>query len=112
MVGGGEDRGGDGTDRLFGAASGAQATKLCLQIAAVFAGGRPGALDQGGLEPGGALAHPVGPALARTLVVSGAETGPGDQMSDAREAAHIAADLGADDIGAQIADPGNGGQQQ
>ena len=55
MVGGGEDRGGDGTDRLFGAASGAQARKLCLQIAAVFAGGRPGALDQGGLEPGGAL---------------------------------------------------------
>jgi len=28
--------------------------ELRLEIAAVFAGGRPGALDQGGLEPGGA----------------------------------------------------------
>ena len=48
VVGGGEDRGGEG------AAPGAQAMELRLEVAAVFAGGRPGALDQGGLEPGGA----------------------------------------------------------
>jgi hypothetical protein len=54
VVGGGEDRGGDGADRLFGAAPRAQAMELRLEIAAVFACGRPGALDQGGFEPGGA----------------------------------------------------------
>ena len=53
VIGGGEDRGGEGADRLFGAAPGAQAMELGLEIAAVFARGRPGALDQGGLEPGG-----------------------------------------------------------
>jgi hypothetical protein len=50
VVGGGEDRGGESADRLFGAAPGAQAMELGLEIAGVFAGGRPGALDQGGLE--------------------------------------------------------------
>ena len=33
-------------------------------------------------------------------------------MSHGGEAAHVAADLGADDVGAQVADPGNGGQEQ
>ena len=47
MVGGGEDRGGEGADRLFAAAPRAQAMELRLEIAAVFAGGRPSALDQG-----------------------------------------------------------------
>jgi hypothetical protein len=51
MVGSGGDRG-EGPDRLFRAVSGAQALELRLEIAAVFAGRRPGALDQGGLEPG------------------------------------------------------------
>ena len=41
MVGSGEDRGGAGPDRLFRAVSGAQALELRLEIAAVFAGGRP-----------------------------------------------------------------------
>ena len=54
MVGSGEDRGGAGPDRLFRAVSGVQALELRLEIAAAFAGGRPGALDQGGLEPGDA----------------------------------------------------------
>ena len=33
-------------------------------------------------------------------------------MSHVREAAHVAADLGADDPGAQVADHGNGGREQ
>ena len=52
MIGSGEDRGGEGADRPFRGGSGAQALELRLEIAAVFAGGRPGALDQGVLEPG------------------------------------------------------------
>jgi hypothetical protein len=51
MIGSGEDRGGEGADRPFRGGSGAQALGLRLEIAAVFAGGRPGALDQGVLEP-------------------------------------------------------------
>jgi len=51
MIGSGEDRGGEGADRPFRGGSGAQAPELRLEIAAVFAGGRPGALDQGVLEP-------------------------------------------------------------
>jgi len=41
----GEDRGGERTDRFFGAAAGAQPMKLGLEIAGFFAGCRPGALD-------------------------------------------------------------------
>src|SRR5215472_3946001 len=89
-----------------------QAMELRLQIAAVFAGDRPSALDQGGLEPGRAFARATGSPLAGALVILGTETGPGDQMSSGGETAHVAADLGADDLGAQIADPRNGGQQQ
>ena len=39
VVGGGEDRGGEGADCLFGAAPRAQAMELRLEIAAVFAVG-------------------------------------------------------------------------
>jgi hypothetical protein len=41
MIGSGEDRGGEGADRPFRGGSGAQALELRLEIAAVFAGGRP-----------------------------------------------------------------------
>ena len=51
MIGSGEDRGGERADRPFRGGSGAQALELRLERAAVFAGGRPGALDQGVLEP-------------------------------------------------------------
>src|SRR6516225_9861152 len=44
LVDGSEDRGSDGANRLFGAAAGAQAMKLRLQVAGLLAGGGPGAL--------------------------------------------------------------------
>ena len=55
VVGGGQDRGGEGADRLFRAVSGGQATELRLEIPAVFAGGRPGALDPVVLSQGAPL---------------------------------------------------------
>jgi hypothetical protein len=67
----GQDRGGEGADGLFGAASGAQAMKLRLEIAGLLAGGGPGALHQRGLEPGRSLAHPGGPRLAVGLQPTG-----------------------------------------
>jgi hypothetical protein len=86
--------------------------ELGLKITGVFAGARPDAPDQGGLEPGSALARAVGSPLTGTLIVSRAQAGPGDPVSHDREAAHVGADLGADDLGAQVADHGNGGREQ
>jgi len=51
VIGSRQDRSGDGTNRLFCPAPGSAAMKLGLEIAGFLAGGGPGALDQGGLEP-------------------------------------------------------------
>ena len=101
MVGGGEHGGRDGADSFFGAAPGAQAQELSLKIAVLFARGRPGALDQGGLQPRRAFPHARGAPLARAFVVSGAESSPGDQMARGLKAAHVDADLGDDHLGAR-----------
>src|SRR5215469_12005585 len=85
--------------------------ELRLQVAGLFAGGGPGALDESGFEPGGGFAHAGRAPLAGTLIVSRAQAGPGDQVPGGREAAHVAADLGEDDASAQFVDAGNGGQQ-
>src|SRR5215831_15540852 len=108
VVDDGQDRGGERADGLFGATAGAQTVELRLGVAGFLAGRGPGALDQRGLEPRRALAHAGGPPLAGALVVPGAQAGPGDQVPRGREAAHVASDLGEDDAGAQVADPGNG----
>jgi hypothetical protein len=44
--------------------------ELCLGIAAIFAGGRPGTLDQGGLEPGGVPPAPRGDRRGRGASLS------------------------------------------
>jgi hypothetical protein len=85
--------------------------KLGLEVAGFLAGGGPGALDEGGLEPRRSFAHPGGTPLAGALVVLWAQAGPGDQVSGGREAAHVAADFGEDDASAQLVDAGNGSQE-
>src|SRR5712672_1164373 len=85
--------------------------KLGLEIAGLLAGGGPGALDEGGLEPRRSFAHPGGAPLAGALVVLRAQAGPGDQVSGGWEAAHVAADFGEDDASTQRVDAGNGGQE-
>ena len=91
--------GGDGADGLFGAAAGAQAVELGLEIAALLAGRRPGALDQRGLQPGRALAHAVGAALAGALVVRGHS--PAQEIRWPRVGKRLMsmADLGEDHVG-------------
>ncbi len=68
---GGQDGGSDGADRLLRAAALAQALELRPEIAVLLARCRPGALHEGGLQPGRALAQPRGAALARALVTAG-----------------------------------------
>src|ERR1700730_10892675 len=85
VVDAGQDRGGERAERLFGAAAGAQAVELGLEIAGLLAGGGRGALHEGGLEPRGPLAHPSRSALAGALVVFRAQAGPGDQVPGGRK---------------------------
>src|SRR6185312_8308121 len=101
VVDGGEDRGGDGADRLLFPAAAAQAEELSLQVASVLALGRPGALDERGLEPVPAFAHAGGAALASALVVARTHVGPRQQVPGGSEAAHIDAGLGGDCLGTE-----------
>src|SRR5829696_3417365 len=59
---------------------------------------------QGRLEPGRALAQAGGAAPARALVAARAEAGPGHRVGGGGEAAHVAADLGHDGPGGEVAD--------
>src|SRR3954462_5909952 len=111
VIGGGQDGSCYGADGLLGSAAVAQALELSLKVAALFACAGPGALHQRGLEPRRALAQPGGAALAGALVVAGTEPGPGDQVAGGREAAHVDADLGDDDLRGQVTDAGDGAQQ-
>ena len=85
---------GDGTDGLPGAAPAAKPLELGVEVAVLLAHGRPGGLDEGGLQPGCALLQASGAALAGALVLAGAEAGPGDQVTGGGKAAHVEADLG------------------
>jgi hypothetical protein len=88
----------------LGAPTGAQAAELGVQVGSLRSRRRPGALDQGGLQPRRPLSHAGGPALAGALVILGTKSGPGDQMAFGREPPHVDADLGGDDLGAELAD--------
>lgn len=93
VVGGGKDGSSYRADGLLGATSGADAEVLRLEVTFLGARGGPGALDQGGLEPGCTLFHEVGPALAGTFIVPWTEPRPGDQMARGLESAHVDAYL-------------------
>ena len=80
VVDGGKDGGGDGHDRLLGAAPGFDAVELGLQVAVFLFYRRPGALHQRGFEPGSTLAQAIGSTLAGTLVVARTYASPRDEM--------------------------------
>lgn len=82
VIDGRQDRGGERTDRLFGAAAGAQAMKLRLEIARLSARGRPGALDEGGIaadcgedDTGAQLADAGNSGQQRSRGAKGFDTG-------------------------------------
>src|SRR5487761_1094590 len=104
VVDGGKDGGGDGHDRLLGAAPGFDAVELGLQVAVFLFYRRPGALSQRGFEPGSTLAQAIGSTFAGTLVVARTYASPRDEMCVRREPAHVDADFGDDDVGAEVLD--------
>jgi hypothetical protein len=55
VVGGGQDGSGDGDNGLLWTTPAAEAQVLSREVTSLFARGRPGALDKGGLEPGRAF---------------------------------------------------------
>src|SRR5215217_4788824 len=86
---GGEHGCGHRDDGLLGATAGSEPEEQRLRVAGLDPHGRPGGLNEQGLEPGGAMAQPRGAALARALIVAGAQAGPGNQMGRRRKAAHV-----------------------
>src|SRR5262249_1693305 len=96
VVDGGEDRGGDGDDRLLRTAPRLYVVELGAQLRVLLAHRRPGALDERGLKPRRTLAQAIGAALAGALIVARTDASPGDEMAVGREPAHIDAGLGDD----------------
>ena len=99
VIGRDEHRRGDGEDGFLGASTALEAEELGSEVRVLGAGGGPGGLHEGGLQPGIAGAGAGGETLAGTLVEAGAEAGPGDEMAGGGEAGHIEADLGDQDAG-------------
>src|SRR5262249_38696810 len=89
------------TIAFFCSAPHPDAMVLGAEIAVVLFDRRPGTLHKGGLEPARTLANAIGAALAGALIAARADRGPRDEMGIGWEAAHIDADLGEDDPGAQ-----------
>src|SRR3984957_18692542 len=89
-----EERSSDSADCFLGSASALQTEELGSVVAALFAFGRPGALDEHRLEPGRPLAQTRGPALSGTLVVTRAHAGPSEKVACGRKPAHVVTDLG------------------
>src|SRR5262245_22820938 len=76
VIGRGEHRRGNGEDGFLGAATALEAEELRSEVRILGAGGGPGGLHEGGLQPGIAGTGAGGEALAGTLVEAGAEAGP------------------------------------
>ena len=89
---------------FLGAPPGFDAVELGLQVAVFLFYRRPGALHQRGFEPGSTLAQAIGSTFAGTLVVARTYASPRDEMCVRREPAHVDADLGDDDVGAEVLD--------
>src|SRR6266446_1920024 len=102
-----EDAVARGEGGLLLAAAVREAGVLRAEIGPPAAAGTPAALDQQRLEPAVALAGLTRLPLAGTLIVPGADAGPGGQMGGGGKATHVRADLGQDRLGGYPIHPGN-----
>src|SRR4051795_7147399 len=94
----------DGDDGTLMATSATDSPVLGLQVA-VLAGRAQRGLHQRGAQPRAALGRASVLAVARTFVVARAQPGPRGQVTAARKAAHVGADLGDHDLGRAPLDP-------
>jgi hypothetical protein len=72
-----------------------------MKIGSFGAGGGPGTLHKGRLQPRCSGFQPVGPALACALVVFRTQAGPRDQIAGASKAIHFDADFRNDHLGGE-----------
>jgi hypothetical protein len=107
VVGGGEDRGGDGDNSFFGAAACFQPQELRLKVAVLLASRGPGTLNQHRLQPWGAFSDAGRAPLAGTLVEARDETRLGQQMTRRWKLPHVDADLGEEGLGRGLAQTRN-----
>jgi hypothetical protein len=81
VIDGREDGGRDSADRFLRSAPTAQSHELRVQVGGFGARGRPSALNEHGLEPGGSPAQARRPALAGTFVIARTQASPGAQIT-------------------------------
>jgi hypothetical protein len=98
--------------RMTASRATSQAVVLGVQVGAPGPAGRLGDLAQAAAQPLGALAGPPRAVLAGRLVIPRAHPRPRGQMRGGGELAHVRADLGHDDLGGTLVDPGDGVQQR
>src|SRR5262249_11467034 len=107
VVGDHKDAVGDGDDGLLVAAPLDEAPVLRREVAVARADGASGALDERRAQRPVGEASAAAQALAGALVVARAEAGPRGRMTRGREARHVAAEFGRDDLGRPARDAGN-----
>src|SRR5271166_7087237 len=94
VIGRDEDLVGDGEGCAQSAAAGLEAVELVLEVAALGSRGGERGADQDGAQVDIALPRPTALLPAGALMVAGTDAGPGGQVTDAQEYAHVDADLG------------------
>src|SRR5271166_6429717 len=104
VIGGNQDFVSDGEGRAHGAAAGPEAVEFVFEVAALGPRGGDGGPDQDRAEVDVAFAGAAAPLPAGALMVAGADAGPGAQVIDAQEHAHVDADLGEEHRGDEPVD--------
>jgi hypothetical protein len=108
VVGDDEDAVGDRDDGLLVATPLDEPAVLGREVAVAFADGAPSTLHEGLAQAPAREAGTTTEAFAGTLVIAGAEAGPGRRVAGGREARHVAPEFGDDRLGGAAGDAGDG----
>src|SRR5215470_11840031 len=101
----------DGNQGAFLPPPGGNPSVLGREIRVFRFGGDMGNFDEYLPQPAIPFARLPAQALAPTLVVPRTHPRPGGEMLGAGKTTHIRADLGDEDLGRALTDPGNGIQE-
>ena len=101
-----------GDEGAFVAASGGENSVIAVELAVTGASSAVGAFGEHGAQGLAARAGSARPALAGTLVIAGAQAGPGSQPVGRAEGLEVRTDLGEDGAGRDLIDARDGLQQQ
>jgi hypothetical protein len=107
VIGADENLVGDGEGRAHGAAPGLETVEFVFEVAAPCPRGGDRGADQHRAEVDIALSGAAALLPAGALVAAGTDAGPGAQVIDAQEHAHLDADLGDEHRGDEPVDTGD-----